>query len=143
MSVDESGGTRRFPAGEGKHRCTMMCSSNLTTVERGPVQTYQIYVSKGRDRVDEIRSELFVFPEILDVFTTGRPDSLVVVCRGRPRPAEWLRALRTVGYDLPPRSHSRTLGAKVDRTTVAAPLRREPLSAPIMRRRAVKTYYAL
>src|ERR1700685_3590373 len=143
MSVDESGGNPAIPGRGREHQCTMVCSSNLTTVERGPVQTYQIYVSKGRDRVNEIRSELFVFPEILDVFTTGRPDSLVMVCRGRPRPAEWLRALRRVGYDLPPRSHSRTLGAKVDRTTVAAPLRREPLSAPIMRRRAVKTYYAL
>ena len=97
------------------------------------MQTCQIYVSKGRDRVNEIRSELFVFPEILDVFITGRPDSLVVVCRGRPRPAEWLRALRTVGYDLPPRSHSGTPATKVDRTTVVAPLRRETPSTPTVR----------
>jgi hypothetical protein len=78
------------------------------------VQTYKIYLSKGRDRVHDIRSELFAFPEVLDVFVTGRPDSLVVVCLGRPRPAEWLRALRAVGYDLPPRSH------------FAGPLRRHP-----------------
>jgi hypothetical protein len=107
------------------------------------VQTYQIYVSKGRDRVHEIRSELFAFPEILDVFVTGRPDSLVVVCRGRPRPAEWLRALRAVGYDLPPRRHSRTAPRKVDRTTVVAPLSREPALAQRMRRRAGEVYYAL
>jgi hypothetical protein len=104
----------------------MACSRYFTTAERGPVQTYQIYVSNGRDSVHEIRSELFVFPEILDVFVTGRPDSLVVVCQGRPRPAEWLLALRAVGYDVPPRSQSRTAAGKVDRTTVVASLSREP-----------------
>jgi hypothetical protein len=93
------------------------------------VQTYRIYVSKGRDRVDEIRGRLFVFPEVLDVFVTGRPDSLVVVCWGRPRPAEWLRALRAVGYDLPRRSDFGTPAAKVDRNTVVAPLRREAPAA--------------
>jgi hypothetical protein len=104
------------------------------------VQTCQIYVARGRDKVNEIRSELFIFPEILDVFITGRPDSLIVVCQGRPRPAEWLRALRAGGYALPHRSHSRTPAAKVDRTTVVAPLRREPRSAatvPAKRRRNV------
>jgi hypothetical protein len=104
------------------------------------VQTYQIYVSKGRERVDEIRSQLFVFPEVLDVFVTGRPDSLVVVCWGRPHPAEWLRALRAVGYDLPRRSHFGTRAAKVDRTTVVAPLRPRPRPH---RRRSDETYYAL
>jgi hypothetical protein len=98
------------------------------------VQTYKIYVSKGRDRVNEIRSELFVFPEILEVFVTGRPDSLVVVCRGRPRPAEWLRALRLARYDVAHRRHSPTPAAKCDRTTVVAQLRREPPSAPTMPR---------
>lgn len=97
------------PARVGMAPCTMIRSSNscsFTTAERGPVQTYKIYVSKGRDRVNEIRSELFDFPEILDVFITGRPDSLVVVYQGRPRPAQWLRALRTAGYALPGRSRS-------------------------------------
>jgi hypothetical protein len=104
------------------------------------VQTYRIHVSKGRERVDEIRSQLFVFPEVLDVFITGRPDSLVVVCWGRTRPAEWLRALRVVGYDLPRRSHFGTPAAEVDRTTVVAPLRREAPSAsttPATRRRDI------
>jgi hypothetical protein len=32
------------------------------------------------------------------VFATGRPDALVVVYAGRPRPGEWLRALRAIGY---------------------------------------------
>jgi hypothetical protein len=93
------------------------------------VQTYRIHVSNGRERVDEIRSELFAFSEVLDVFVTGRPDSLVVVCWGRPRPGEWLRALRAVGYDLPRRSRFRTPAAEVDRTTVVAPLHREAPSA--------------
>jgi hypothetical protein len=69
------------------------------------VQTHQINISHGRDNVHEIRRELFAFSEILDVFVTSRPDSLVVVCAGRPRLGEWLRALRAVGYELPARRH--------------------------------------
>lgn len=104
------------------------------------MQTYRIHVSKGRERLDEIRSQLFVFPEVLDVFVTGGPDSLVVVCWGRPRPAEWMRALRAVGYDLPPRSHVGIPAPKADRTTVMAPLRREAPSVstiPATRRRDI------
>jgi hypothetical protein len=67
------------------------------------VQTHQIRVSEGRARVAEIRRELLVFPEVIDVFITGRPDALVVVFVGRPRPGEWLRALRSLGYHVPPR----------------------------------------
>ena len=66
---------------------------------KDPVQTHALHVSNGRDSVLEIRHELFGFPEVLDVFATGRQDVLVVVCAGRPRPAEWLRALRAVGYE--------------------------------------------
>jgi hypothetical protein len=69
------------------------------------VQTHQINISRGRDNVHEIRRELFVFSEILDVFVTSRPDSLVVVCAGRPRVGQWLRALRAVGYEAPIRRH--------------------------------------
>jgi hypothetical protein len=66
----------------------------------GPsVQTYQINVSTGRDKVQEIRRELFAFSEILEVFTTSQPDALIVVCGGRPRAGEWLRALRAIGYE--------------------------------------------
>ncbi len=57
------------------------------------MRTHQIHVSNGRETVDEIRHQLFRFPEVLEVFVTGRPDALVVVCPGRPRPGEWLRAL--------------------------------------------------
>ncbi len=63
------------------------------------MQTHQINISQGRDNVHEIRRELFAFSEILDVFVTSRPDSVVVVCAGRPRPGEWLRALRAAGYE--------------------------------------------
>jgi hypothetical protein len=106
----------------------MRCSSRkLPTAERDPVQTYQIDVSEGRDRVNEIRSELFGFPEILEVFITGRPDSLVVVCQGRPRPAEWLRALRAVGYEMAPRSHPGTPAAKVSAPRMPAASRRHIL----------------
>ena len=67
------------------------------------MQTHQINISQGRDNVHEIRRELFAFSEILDVFVTSRPDSLVVVCAGRPRLGEWLRALRAAGYEIPAR----------------------------------------
>jgi len=78
------------------------------------VQTHQINVSSARDMVQEIRHELFAFPEVLDVFVTGRPDWLVVVSRGRPRPGEWLGALRAVGYHVPVRRHA-TQAAEADR----------------------------
>jgi cell division protease FtsH len=38
---------------------------------------------------------------VLEVFVTGRPDLLVVVCAGRPRPGDWLCALRRLGYRTP------------------------------------------
>jgi hypothetical protein len=92
------------------------------------VQTHHINVSRARDMAQEIRHELFAFPEVLDVFVTGRPDWLVVVSRGRPRPAEWLRALRAVGYDIPPRRHAVAGPAEADRPEpAAAPAR--PLAA--------------
>jgi hypothetical protein len=84
------------------------------------VQTHHINVSRARDMAQEIRHELFVFPEVLDVYVTGRPDWLVVVSRGRPRPAEWLRALRAVGYDIPPRRHAVAEPAEADRPERAA-----------------------
>jgi hypothetical protein len=69
------------------------------------VQTCKIIVLKARENVHEIRSKLFAFPEILEVFVTSRPDALVVVCSGRPRPESWLRALRAVGFEIPARRH--------------------------------------
>ena len=70
------------------------------------MQTHQIHVSGARERVHVIRNELFAFPEVLEVFVTGRPDVLVVVYAGRPRPGEWLRALRVLGYRTPARRHA-------------------------------------
>jgi hypothetical protein len=70
------------------------------------VQTHQINISHGSDNVHEIRRQLFAFSEILDVFVTSRPDSLVVVCAGRPRLGEWLGALRAVGYEVSARRHA-------------------------------------
>lgn len=69
------------------------------------MQTHQINISRGRHNLHEIRRELFAFSEILDVFVSSRLDSLVVVCAGRPRPGEWLRALRAIGYEAPARRH--------------------------------------
>jgi hypothetical protein len=65
------------------------------------MQTHAIHVTHGRELVLEVRTALFIFPDVLDVFVTGRPDVLVVVCSGRPRPAEWLAALRVAGYRIP------------------------------------------
>ena len=81
------------------------------------MQTYQITISQGRDNVHEIRRELFAFSEILDVFVTSRPDSLVVVCAGRPRLSEWRRALRAAGYEIPTRRRS-VAGATTSRSII-------------------------
>ena len=67
------------------------------------MQTHPIHVTDGHELVLDVRGALFVFPEILDVFVTGRPDVLVVVCAGHPRPARWLAALRATGYEIPVR----------------------------------------
>ena len=72
------------------------------------MQTHPLDVTHGRERALDIRSELFAFGDVLDVFVTGDPDVLVVACVGRPRPAEWLRVLRTAGYEIPVRRHARS-----------------------------------
>lgn len=64
------------------------------------MHTHEIHVTGGREAVTEIRGHLFLFSEVLDVLATSRPDSLVVVFSGRPRPAEWNRHLRDAGYEL-------------------------------------------
>lgn len=76
------------------------------------MRTHKIHVSDGEETVQDIRRELFVFPEVLEVFATG-PDVVVVVCAGRPRPGEWLSALRAVGYRTPARSQSTSVSAYV------------------------------
>jgi hypothetical protein len=73
------------------------------------MRTHQIHVANGREKMDEIRHRLFVFPEVLEVFETGRPDRFVVVYAGRPRPGEWLGALRAVGYRIPARRHATSM----------------------------------
>ncbi len=85
------------------------------------MQTHQIDVSKGRERVHDIRSELFAFPEVLEVLATSGPDALVVVCCGRPRPAAWLGTLRAVGYQVSPRRHATAGAADFDRTDGVPP----------------------
>ncbi len=90
------------------------------------MQTYKINVSAGRDKVNEIRLELFNFPEVLDVFVTGRPDSLVVVFWGRSRPGEWLRALRAVGYEVPRRRPSHPPRSEADQTGLSVASDRAP-----------------
>jgi hypothetical protein len=71
------------------------------------MQTYSLHVIDGRAGALEIRTELFVFGDVLDVFVTGCPDVLVVACAGRPRAAESLRELRAAGYEIPGRRNAR------------------------------------
>jgi hypothetical protein len=101
------------------------------------VQTYQIRVSEGRARVTDIRRDLFVFPEVVDVFVTGRPDALVVVFVGRPRPGEWTRTLRSLGYDIPPRRQVAPPPPEIDgQRTIRA--RQSPSLSSRRSRRAVR-----
>ena len=78
------------------------------------MQTHKIRVSEGRDRAAEIRRDLFIFPEVIDVFVTSQPDALVVVFVGRPRLGEWVRALRSLGYDIPSRRQATPPPAEVN-----------------------------
>ncbi len=71
------------------------------------MQTHPIHVTGGRQRVLEIRRELFVFSDVLEVFVTSRPDVLVVVCAGHARPTQWLQTLSTAGYHIPARRSAR------------------------------------
>jgi hypothetical protein len=63
------------------------------------VHTHEIHITGALEAVSEIRRELFVFPEVLDVLATSRSNSLVVVFWGHPRPAEWNGHLRAAGYE--------------------------------------------
>jgi hypothetical protein len=69
------------------------------------MRIHPIHVTDGRSLLHRIREELFAFSQVLEVYATGRADVLVVVCWGRPRAAEWLRALRAAGYDVPAPGH--------------------------------------
>jgi hypothetical protein len=88
------------------------------------MQTHPIHVTDGRELVLEVRSALFVFSEVLDVFVTGRSDVLVVVCAARPRPAQWLAELRAAGYQIPvrrrPRDATPDVVTTIGRSSVAA-----------------------
>jgi hypothetical protein len=64
------------------------------------MHTQEIHVTGGRAAASDIRSQLFAFPEVLDVLPTSRLDSLVVVIAGRGRPAEWSRHLQAAGYEV-------------------------------------------
>ena len=89
--------------------------------------THEIHIAGGREAVSEIRRELFVFSEVLDVVTTSRADSLVVVFRGRPRPAEWSSRLRDAGYQLLRRPARPSDGAIAQERALA---RQEPGELP-------------
>jgi hypothetical protein len=70
------------------------------------MQTHQLRVLDAEAQLDELRAELMVFTDVLEVFSSARPDTIVIVCSGRPRPAEWVRALRAAGYTMPARHHA-------------------------------------
>jgi hypothetical protein len=83
------------------------------------VHTHEIHLIAGREDVSEIRSRLFVFPEVLDVLAGSRPDSLIVVVAGRARPAEWSAHLRAAGYELLRVPSRPPAGASPDRPMTA------------------------
>jgi hypothetical protein len=64
------------------------------------MQTYEIQVAGGRKAVNAIRWELFVFDDVRDVLATDGPDTITIVYRGNPSPAEWLETLDAAGYAL-------------------------------------------
>lgn len=85
------------------------------------MQTHPLHVSDASKRLDELRTELFAFTDVLEVFSTGHADMLVVICSGRPRPGEWVRALRAAGYRIPPRRHpGKARGAPAERVNGAS-----------------------
>ncbi|HWX96284.1 MAG TPA: hypothetical protein VNZ01_05480 [Solirubrobacteraceae bacterium] len=92
------------------------------------MHTHEIHIAGGREAVSEIRRELFVFSEVLDVLATSRADSLVVVFSGRPRPAEWNGRLRDAGYQLLRRPVRSSDDAIARRLVLALQARDEPLS---------------
>ena|ERR1700761_4241552 len=75
------------------------------------MQTHLLRVANARDQLEDLRAELLTFRDVLDVFSTTRADTLVVLCSGRPHPGQWARALRTAGYTIPPRRHPGPLSA--------------------------------
>jgi hypothetical protein len=111
----------------------MLHSSYSSHERESLVQTHQLQITDGRNRVDEIRRELFAFSEVLDVLISPRPDALVVVCSGHPHPAEWQRALRAVGFSFPsrrrptPRPPARAVQTtEAERALADAPVDRRP-----------------
>jgi hypothetical protein len=90
------------------------------------VHTHEIHIAGGREAVSEIRRQLFFFSEVLEVLATSRPDSLVVVFSGRPRPAEWNGHLRAAGYELVRRPANASGEAIARGLTLADGARSEP-----------------
>ena len=66
------------------------------------MQTYEIQVSGGRNAVNAIRWELFLFEDVHDVLATNASDRLTIVFQGEPRPAQWREALQSAGYEVLP-----------------------------------------
>ena len=64
------------------------------------MQTYEIQVAGGRNAINAIRWELFVFEEVREVLATNGSDGLTVVFDGESRPAEWREALESAGYQV-------------------------------------------
>jgi hypothetical protein len=69
------------------------------------MQSHPLHLSDARERFDGVREVLLAFTDVLEVFSTGQAELVVVICSGRPRPGEWVRALRAAGYRIPPRRH--------------------------------------
>jgi hypothetical protein len=64
------------------------------------MHTVEIHVSGGRELVQAVRWELFLFHDVRDVLATDRPDVLTVIYRGEPDLPQWLEALRLAGFGI-------------------------------------------
>jgi hypothetical protein len=52
----------------------------------------------ARSNLGLIRWELFLFPDVREVLTTSREDTLLVVFRGEPDPSAWATTLAQAGF---------------------------------------------
>jgi hypothetical protein len=62
----------------------------------------------ARSNLGEIRWELFLYPDVRQVQSTSREDTLLVVSRSEPNPRAWAKTLADAGLPVP-RIHDASL----------------------------------
>ena len=106
------------PAQRGAARVAREAAAIVAAVRRGGDAVLLDFT----ERFDGVRQVLLAFTDVLEVFSTGQAEMVVVICSGRPRPGEWARGLRAAGYRIPPRRHpGKTAGPPPSRPVNGAP----------------------